>query len=208
MGGVSGHDVSEVGLDEAGFADHAVVEQFDELAVGRQEPRPHRLHQEQAAFACGVDHPTSLGGVQRERLLAEHVLARLQEHERVAFVARRRRGDVHDVDQRVRSQILIAAVCVRHVEALARMLAPDRPISTRPPRGWRHRPAPGRWRTRPPSLPGRRSPTARSSSRRPAVRLGRFGPVHRGAVVLVVRRVRVPDQHELATFDLDQCRAA
>ena len=124
MVGVSGHDVSEVGLDEAGFADHTVVEQLDELAVGRQEPRPHRLHQEQTAIACGVDHPTPLRGVQGERLLAQHVLARLQEHERVAFVARLRSGDVHDVDQRVSCQILIAAVRVRHVEPLGECSRP------------------------------------------------------------------------------------
>ena len=122
--GVSRHDVSEVGLDEAGFADHIVVEQFDQLAVRRKEPRPHRLHQEQTAVTCRVDHPTSLSSVQRERLLAQHVLARLQEHERVVFVARLRSGDVHDVDQRIRSQLLIAAVCVRNVETLGECSRP------------------------------------------------------------------------------------
>ena len=124
MRGISRHDVPEVGLDEAGFADHTIVEQLDELAVGRQEPRPHRLHQEQAAIACGVDHPTTLRSVQRERLLAQHVLARLQEHERVAFVARLRSSYVHDVDQRVSRQLLIAAMRVRHVEPLGECSRP------------------------------------------------------------------------------------
>ena len=56
------------------------------------------------------DHLLGVGGVERERLLAEHVLAGLEAEPGVVEVEGVRRRDVDDVDVRVGDQLLVGAV--------------------------------------------------------------------------------------------------
>ena len=89
---------AEVGLDEYRLADPATGDDVDQVPVGGEEPAPDGLHEEQSSAPSHLDHFAGLAGVERQRLLTEHVLARLQEHQGVLDVSRLGRCDVHDVD--------------------------------------------------------------------------------------------------------------
>ncbi len=101
---------AEVRLDQQRFADLARAEDVAQRAVRREETRPHRLHDEAVPGTRRVDHVLRLRGVQRERLLAQHVLARFHGEDRVGRVARMRRRDVDRVDVGIRHQILVVPV--------------------------------------------------------------------------------------------------
>ena len=81
-----------------------------QLPDHRVAGRPHRLHQEPVVLAGQPDHLLGVGRVERERLLAEHVLAGLEAQPGVVEVEGVRRRDVDDVDVRVRHQLLVGAV--------------------------------------------------------------------------------------------------
>ena len=88
----------EVGLDQEGLADATLADDLDQRAVGRKEPAPDGLHEEQPPAAGLLRHACRLPGVERERLLAQDVLAGPEEADGVRLVPRVRRGDVDDVD--------------------------------------------------------------------------------------------------------------
>ena len=83
-----------------------------------KEPRPHRLHQEQALRTRDGYQLLCLGGIHRECLLDEHRLAGTQREECIGMVHGVRSRDVHDVDVRIRHQFLVARVPVGNVELL------------------------------------------------------------------------------------------
>src|SRR5690606_18158913 len=85
----------------------------DEVPDGdhvRQEARPHRLHDEDAALAGGGEDLPRLGGATGEGLLDEDVLAGLDRLERVRAVLAVRGGDVDGVDGVVRDEVGVPAV--------------------------------------------------------------------------------------------------
>ena len=67
---------TEVAFGEERLADSPGIQDVTERAVRRQEPRPHCLHDETVLIACRRRDLTRLRGVDRERLLAQDVLAR------------------------------------------------------------------------------------------------------------------------------------
>ena len=115
-----------VGDDVDDLAQRAVGQQPPDLAHVREEARPHRLHQEELALPRLGDELHRLGGVHRERLLAQHVLARAQGEQRVLVVHRVRRADVDGVDLRIRHERLVGVVAVGDAEALAERLGARR----------------------------------------------------------------------------------
>src|SRR5690606_11758292 len=76
----------------------------------RQEPRPHRLHDEHALRARGAGDLLRLRSGPREGLLDEHVLAGLDRGQRVLGVLRVRARDVHGIALRVRDESLVTLV--------------------------------------------------------------------------------------------------
>ena len=100
-------------------------------AVGEQPPDPRMCGRKRAHIASirktprgrGLgDQRLGLGGVHRERLLDQHALPASQRQQRVRVVHRMGRGDVDDVDLRVRDERLVGVVPVGHAEALAERL--------------------------------------------------------------------------------------
>ena len=116
--GVDGPAEPEVGLDQEGVADPPLADDLDQRPVGRQEPAPDRLHEEQPPAAGLLCHPCRLPGVERERLLAQDVLARTEEVERVLLMARVGCGDVDHIDVGVGRERFVVAVPGRDVEAV------------------------------------------------------------------------------------------
>ena len=115
---------SEVGLDQQGLADATLADDVDQGAVGRKEPAPDGLHQEQPPAPGLLRHPCRLAGVERERLLAQDVLARPEEADGVDLVARVRGGDVDHVDVGIGGECVVVAVAGRYVEPVAEGLGP------------------------------------------------------------------------------------
>ena len=89
----------------------------------RQEAGPHRLHHEHPALPGGREHLLGLGHVAGERLLDQHVLARLDGQQRVVTVLGVRGGDVDRLDRVVGTERLVGVVhgatAVRGRERLA-----------------------------------------------------------------------------------------
>src|SRR5947209_1093116 len=84
-----------------------------ELGQPLRLPRvpPHeRLHQQAACVFGGVEAVLGIGGGSRERLLAQHVLARLERADRPRHVERVRQRDVDGLDVRVLEERLVATV--------------------------------------------------------------------------------------------------
>ena len=71
-------DDAEVGLDHDDVTDLAGIDAPLHVDHRRHEPRRHRLHQEAVVLAGDGDHLLRLSGVEREGLLAQHVLAGAQ----------------------------------------------------------------------------------------------------------------------------------
>ena len=63
-----------------------------------------------------------LPSVDDHRLLAEHVLARLEAHQDVIAVEGVRRRDVHDLDLRVGGQRLVRRICLREAVLLRELV--------------------------------------------------------------------------------------
>jgi hypothetical protein len=109
----------EIPFDQQRLTDATVTDDLDQRPVGREESAPDRLHQEQSPVRGLLDHPGGLSRVERERLLAQDVLPGTQEGQGIRFVARLRRGDVHDVHIRIGSERLVIAVPGRDGEPVA-----------------------------------------------------------------------------------------
>ena len=97
---------------------------IDQRPVGRKEPAPDRLHQEQPPAPRLLRHPRRLPGVERERLLAQDVLPGPEGVEGVLLVAGVGGGDVDDVDVGIGRQRVVVAVAGRNGEAVAEGLGP------------------------------------------------------------------------------------
>ena len=79
MLGVERPPEPEVRLDQQRLTDAVLPDDLDERTVGREEAAPDRLHQEQPPAPCLLDHRGGLARVEREGLLAQHVLPGTQE---------------------------------------------------------------------------------------------------------------------------------
>lgn len=86
------------------------LDHFSQPHAQREEPRPHRLHQEDALLPGRGREQPRLCCVDRERLLAEDRLAGAQTFQRRAEMVRVRRGQVHNIDVRVRRQCCVGAM--------------------------------------------------------------------------------------------------
>ena len=117
MGGDHLRTPTEARLHEERLADAPVIEQVTQRSVGRKEARPHGFHEEALLRFGSRDHLVRLRRVERERLLAEHVLAGGEEQQRVGRMTRMRRGDVHGIDVGVVGERLVAAQRSRDVES-------------------------------------------------------------------------------------------
>ena len=107
---IGGEELAVVGDDRTHLTEHAIVQQLADDIELRQELRPHRLAREAVGVGGrGGDVPRA-PGVHCERLLDQHVLARVQCVECVVAVARVRRRDVDDVDVRIVEERFIAVV--------------------------------------------------------------------------------------------------
>ena len=89
---------AEVRFHQERLANPSLAEDVSQRVVRRQEARPHRLHDEATRVGGSSDDLVGLHGVERERLLAEHVLARSQEEHRIGGVTGGGRRDVDGVD--------------------------------------------------------------------------------------------------------------
>src|SRR5690606_28458823 len=130
-------------LHDHGRAEHAFAREPDALEVVRIVPAAVRGAEQPAGVAAGVDHPLAALDRDFQRLLAEHVLARLRRADRVPGMERVRGGHVDDVDARI----------VRH--AVHVVVAVDAAVGNAV---LRLEPGYARWRTadqaRQPAVPG------------------------------------------------------
>ena len=119
VGAVHGGELkAEGGADEPQASDRAFGDEFAQLA-GLWMVTPHEAFGEDEARRLGaVERLLHLFGPTRERLLAEHVLPRLEGPQRPLHVQRVRKRDVDRIHVRVSEQRVIAPV-----RALDAMLA-------------------------------------------------------------------------------------
>lgn len=92
------------------LANGARLHQLADLDAPGVEPRPHGLHEEQLLLPRLLDQQPRLLGRDGERLLAQHVLARLERQHGVLEVVAVRRRDVDDVDVGVRHELGVGTV--------------------------------------------------------------------------------------------------
>nr|BFF12133.1 hypothetical protein GCM10025699_34360 [Microbacterium flavescens] len=105
-----------VGHHDPDLAQRARRDDLPDARHVRQVARPHRLHGEQSALGRDGLDCGRLGGVEREGLLDEHVLAVLECEDRLLGVERVRCRDVDDVDVGVGDQGLVRAVHAGDIE--------------------------------------------------------------------------------------------
>ncbi len=113
---------AEVGLYGADLADRPVPHQFRHPPDDRVAVRPHGLHQEEAAVPGELHQLPGLALVDRERLLAQHVLPGLQGEGRRLPVRGVRCGHVHHVDVLVGDERRPVPVRPRYPEPLRERL--------------------------------------------------------------------------------------
>ena len=110
------------------LADLAGVDHLVQRVDVRQEPRPHRLHDEHASLAGRREDLLRLGDVAGEGLLDEDVLAGRDREQRVLEVLRVRGRDVHRVDPVVVDELPVTDVhagdAVRGRKALCPVAVP------------------------------------------------------------------------------------
>lgn len=87
-----------------------VLDHFPDLDAQREEPRPDRFHQEQLLFPGRLHQFLRLRRIDREGLLAQHVLARQEAQHGVLVMVGMRGGDVDDVDVWVFDEVFVGAV--------------------------------------------------------------------------------------------------
>ena len=124
VGGVDGHAEAEVGLDEQRLTDATVQQQLPQRDVGGEEPAPDGLHEEALGQVGAGRHAQHLGLGHGQRLLAQHVLAVVEEEAGVVGVAGLRGGDVDDVDVVVVGQGLVVAVAPGDVPLVGERVGP------------------------------------------------------------------------------------
>lgn len=103
----------EFGGDAADLADGAFTDQVADGGRDGEEAGPDGFHHEEALGAGQVDQDLQLRGIDGERLLADHILARAQGQQAVLKVVRVRGGNVDGVEGCVGDQLVVAAVCGR-----------------------------------------------------------------------------------------------
>ena len=130
--GASGEPLAVVGQHRVHVAEHAVVEELPDHVEAWQVERPHRLGAEHPPLRSPFRDLRCLRLVQRERLLHQHVLARLERKQGVPVVEVVRRGDVDDVDLGIGDEIGVRAVGPPDPDPPGELLRR------------RHRPRPGR----------------------------------------------------------------
>src|SRR5207302_885169 len=99
---------AEGGPDEPQPADRALGDELGQPLRLRRVPPHERLHQQAACVFGGVEGVLGIGGGSRERLLAQHVLARLERADRPRHVERVRQRDVDGLNARVLEERLVA----------------------------------------------------------------------------------------------------
>lgn len=107
--GVEG--LAVIGEDVLDLTQKTVLEALADDVDAGEEAGPHGLHREQALGLRGVEDVLGLGGVARERLLDEDVLAGVEGEQGLGVVLGVGRGDVDDVEVRVVDEFLIGPVC-------------------------------------------------------------------------------------------------
>ncbi len=110
---------------ERGAHDPAVPSFVDGLLQPlplRPEPHAHRRHEQALRARRGLRNARRRHRIERERLLAEDVLAGLERGDRQRFMRGRRHADVHDVHVRMANQRLKVRRSrdARHVERVGR----------------------------------------------------------------------------------------
>ena len=116
----------EVGLHQERLADATLADDVDQCPVGREEPAPDRLHEEQPPAPGLLRHPRRLPGVERERLLAQDVLARPGGRRWCPPRGAVGRGHVDHVDVGIGGERVVVAVSGRDVEPVPERLGPLR----------------------------------------------------------------------------------
>lgn len=81
-----------------------------------------RFRQQHVRLPASRGHPLRLAGRQRNRLLAQHMLARLRRPDRPFHMKMIRKRNIDGVDARIGEQLLVAAVRLRNVELPGRLL--------------------------------------------------------------------------------------
>jgi hypothetical protein len=109
---------AEVGVDGAHPADRAVLDELGDLADGRVEAHPHRLHEEDVPGARGLHQLGRRRQVQRDRLLHQDGLALLDALQRRVQMLRVWRGNVDDVHLGVGGELGVRAVRPGEAEPL------------------------------------------------------------------------------------------
>ena len=104
------HHEAKVGVHLLGRSEAARLDPVADHPDDRVAGHPHGLHQEAAGSIRGLHHGFGLREVERQRLLAQHVLARVEGHPRVVEVEGVRGGDVHDVDLGVLDECFVRRV--------------------------------------------------------------------------------------------------
>nr|WP_269841384.1 hypothetical protein [Paucibacter sp. M5-1]MCZ7884462.1 hypothetical protein [Paucibacter sp. M5-1] len=100
--------VAEGGLDMAQLADHAALQQVQQLGGLRQAAVHEGFHQHAARALGRLERDHGLGLVQPQRLLAQHMLAGAQRPHRPVQMLGVRQADIDGVHGRVGQQGLIA----------------------------------------------------------------------------------------------------
>lgn len=88
----------------------APANQLPNLHAKREIPSPNSLHQKQLLLLSRPTQNLSLRRIDRERLLAQHMLPGTQDEHHVLEVVRVRGCDVHDVDVGVGRELLVGAI--------------------------------------------------------------------------------------------------
>ncbi|MNN11041.1 hypothetical protein D3C81_1239810 [compost metagenome] len=113
---------AEIGFHQSNFANPSGRQPFPHTVNDRQEPRPHRFHQEQLAFARIGNQLFKLRGIDRKRLLAKDRFPCPQRGHDVVLVVRMRCGYINGVHLRVSHQLLIASIRLGNPELLGKRL--------------------------------------------------------------------------------------
>ena len=114
--------IGEKGLDRAHFADRARARDLARTPPLRMMAHHERLGDELAGPRARGDQRLRLVGVERDRLLAQHVLAGLHRADRPRDVQLVGQRIVDRLDRRIGQQLLIGAIGAGDAERLGRRL--------------------------------------------------------------------------------------
>ncbi len=101
---------AQIRNDPMHSAQFAILNHFPNLDAQREKPSPHRFHQKQLLLPGRLDQFLRLRRIDRERLLAQYMFARLKTQHGILVVVGVRGGDVDDVDVWVFDELFVRAV--------------------------------------------------------------------------------------------------